>query len=71
MNDNAFNRIKELFVPVFSKTSLEEQVNEAKDTFKRLDFNAALRHKILDYISEYGSFNYSKQENKSGDVIES
>lgn|GEM_PF-6907327 len=70
MNDNAFNRIKELFVPVSSKASLEEQVNEAKDTFKRLDFNAALRHKILDYISEYGSFNFSKQENKSGDVIE-
>ena len=70
MNAFSFNKIKELYVPVFSKTSLEEQVNEAKDTFKRLDFKATLRNQILNYISEYGSFNFSKQEFQSGDVIE-
>lgn len=70
MDDFTFNKIKELYVPVFSKTSSEEQVNEAKDTFKRLDFKATLRNKMLNYISEYGSFNFSKQEFQSGDVIE-
>lgn len=70
MDNNAFNKIKDLYAPVFLKVSPEEQINEAKDTFKRLDFKAPLRDKILDYISEYGSFNFSKQESQSGDVIE-
>lgn len=70
MDDLAFNKIKELYVPVFSKASSEEQVNEAKDTFKRLDFKATLRNKVLNYISEYGSFTFFKQEFQSGDVIE-
>lgn len=70
MDDFTFKKIKELYVPVFSKISSEEQVNEAKDTFKRLDFKATLRNKMLNYISEYGSFNFSKQEFQSGDVIE-
>ena len=68
--NNLFDEILQLYDPSFSKNSKDMQITEAKDTFKRLELKAALRQKILDYISEYGSFNFSKQENSSGDMLE-
>ena len=68
--NNSFDEILRLYAPSFSKNSKDMQITEAKETFKRLDLKAALRQKILDYISDYGSFNFSKQEKQSGDEIE-
>lgn len=59
-NDNTFDIIKELYNPVFSKALTEEQIKEAKDTFKRLNFKVLFRNKILDYIPDDG-YNVLKQ----------
>ena len=70
MNDTVFDKLKVLYTPAFTKDPINAQITEAKLTLKRLDFKSTLRKRILDYISEYGSFNFSKQESRSGDVIE-
>lgn len=69
MSINYFDELKALFHPVFSKDTTEAQISSAKSTFKRLNFKAPLRHRIIDYISLYGDFRFFKQENISGDMI--
>ncbi len=66
---DSFNRLKALYHPVFSNESREPQIADAKRIFKQIHFKAQLRTRIIDYISTYGDFHFSKQENLSGDVI--
>lgn len=69
MDYDFFNRLKELYHPVFSKDTTEAQISSAKLAFKQINFKALLRNRIIDYISMYGDFRFFKQENISGDVI--
>ena len=67
MKDAVFEKLKALYQPIFSEDPIHKKITE--DKLKSLHLKAPLRNRIIDYIAKYGIFHFSKQENKSGDVI--
>ena len=48
MDYDFFNRLKELYHPVFSKDTTEAQIASAKLAFIQINFKAPLRNRIID-----------------------
>ena len=75
MEDQNFARLKELYHPGFladakyGPLSKESQIEEAMSSAKRLHLKAPVRNRVIELLSEYGRFHFTKTERISGDEI--
>ena len=69
MEDAGFNRLKELYHPVFVEDPIDSQIAEAMSNAERLHLKAPVRDKIIELLSEYGWFHFRKTESISGDEL--
>ena len=75
MEDQNFERLKELYHPVFfsdrdsSPLSKETQMKDAMRAAETDHLNASVRDRVMDLIAQYGYFCFTKQEKKSGDAL--
>ena len=69
MEDMNFIRLKELYHPVFSENPVDSQIAEAMRNADRLHLKAPVRNRVIELLSEYGRFYFTKTERISGDEL--